>query len=138
MLVVFGRDDLVAAWVSHKTGDTFVPPYVGIGFTRDNQTLCAGALFTNWNGSNLEISLASDGGITRDNIRAVYRYAFLDCKANRLTAHTRRSNRAMRELLPRLGFSKEPEGVMRKFYGPRRGDDAFVYAAFADTVRKWL
>jgi hypothetical protein len=27
---------------------------------------------------------------------------------------------------------------LRKFYGPRRGDDAFVFGAFPETVRKWL
>ena len=138
MNAVFGHDDLVAQWVSAKTGDVYSPPYACIGFTRDGQSLCAGVVFNNWNGSNVEISLASDAGITRDNIRAVYRYAFLQCGANRITAHTKRSNRAMRALLPRLGFSKEPEGVLPRFYGPKRGDDAFVYGAYPETVRKWL
>jgi RimJ/RimL family protein N-acetyltransferase len=135
---VFGHDDLVAQWVSQKTGDVYSPPYACIGFTRDNQTLCAGVVFNNWNGSNVEISLASDGGITRENIGVVYRYAFVQCKANRITAHTRRSNRKMRALLPRLGFSKEAEGVLPRFYGPKRADDAFVFGAYPETVRKWL
>jgi RimJ/RimL family protein N-acetyltransferase len=138
MQPVFGHDTLVADWVSQKTGDVYSPPYAAIGFTKDGKSLCAGVVFNNWNGSNVEISLASDGGITRDNIRTVYRYAFVQCGANRITAHTRRANRTMRELLPRLGFTKEAEGVLRKFYGPRRGDDAFVFGAFPETVRKWL
>lgn len=137
MQPVVGHDGLVASWVSQKTGDVYVPPYTCIGFTRDGQTLCSGVVFTCWNGSNVEISFASEYGFSREAIRYVYRYVFEGCKANRLTAHTRRSNREMRELLPRLGFTG-PEGVLRKFYGPRRGDDAFVFAAFPETVRKWL
>jgi RimJ/RimL family protein N-acetyltransferase len=135
---VFGHDDLVACWVSQKTGDVYSPPYACIGFTKDGRSLCAGVVFTCWNGSNVEISFASERGFSRENIRTVYRYAFVQCKANRVTAHTRRSNRAMRALLPRLGFSKEAEGVLPRFYGPKRADDAFVYGAYPDTVRKWL
>ncbi len=138
MIPIFGHDQIVAEWVTQRTGDSICPPYSAIGFSRTGSTLCSGVVFTNWNGSNVEISLASDTGITRDNIRIVYRDVFVQCRANRLTAHTRRSNRKMRELLPRLGFSKEPEGVLPRFYGPKRGDDAFVYGAYPDTVRKWL
>lgn len=134
--LIFGHDAEVAAWVSEKVGYLISPPFVAIGATKDGQSLCGGAVFNNWNGANIEITLASDSALTRGTIRGVYDYVFNQSKATRVTAHTRRSNKAMRELFPRLGFTFE--SVAKRFYGPRKADDAFVYALFPDNARKWL
>ena len=138
MHLVFGRDELVCQWVCERIGMQIAPPYTAIGGTRDRQSLCAGTVFNCWNGANIDITLATDGGLSRGAIRGIYHYMFVQLGALRATAHTRRSNKKMRELLPRLGFTKEPEGVLRNFYGPHKADDAFVFALFPENARKWL
>jgi hypothetical protein len=121
--------------MSEKIGIVFIPPFVAIGATMDGQTLCAGALFNNWNGFNMDISLAADV-LARGAIRGVYEYAFNHAGALRLTAITRRSNKRMRDILPRLGFKHE--GVSFRYFGARRGDDAFRFALFRDDAQKWM
>lgn len=135
MILVFGQDELVAQWMSEKIGIQFVPPFVAIGATVDNRTLCAGALFNNWNGFNMDISLAADA-LSRAAIRDVYEYAFNQVKVVRLTALTRRSNRTMREMLPRFGFREE--GVSARYFGPKRQDDAFRFVLMRDDAQKWM
>jgi hypothetical protein len=135
LILVFGQDDLVAHWMSGKIGIVFVPPFVTIGATQDGQSLCAGVLFNNWNGFNMDISLAADV-LSRGAIRGVYDYAFNQTGALRLTAITRRSNRRMRDILPRLGFKHE--GVSFRHFGARRSDDAFRFALFRQDAEKWI
>ena len=134
--LVFGQDDIVAGWVSKKIGALISPPFVAIGVTRDGTALCGGTVFHHWNGHNLEITLASDGAITRGTLRAIYHYMFEQVDAGRVTARTRRSNKTMRDMLPRLGF--QFEGVSRRYYGPNKADDAFVFVLFPENARKFL
>lgn len=136
MRLVFGQYDLVADWVAERTGSLIAKPYVAIGAVREGDMLCGGAVFNNWNGHNIEITLASEGCLTRGTIRAVYHYLFVQSKAGRVSAQTRRSNKAMREMFPRFGFRFE--GVARHFYGPTRADDAFRFVLFPDNARKFL
>ncbi len=128
---MFGADAAIAEWLSQRLGQRMVPPYVCIGMTDDERTYCGGALFNNWNGFNIDISVAMDRPITRSALRAIHNYVFIQIKATRLTANTKRSNRRARKLLPRLGF--EFEGVARRFYGPNKSDDAFCFALFPES-----
>lgn len=134
--LVFDQHDLVADWVVERIGALIAKPYVAIGATRDGKTLCGGAVFNNWNGHNIEITLASEGCLTRGTIKAVYNYLFVQSKAGRVSAQTRRSNKVMRNMFPKFGF--EFEGVARNFYGPKRADDAFRFVLFPDNARKFL
>ncbi len=138
--LVYGDDFRVCAYIERRLKQVFSPPYVAIGATGDEgKTICGGALFNHWNGSNLEITLAVDPGvINRRTVGSIYSYAFRQAGARRLTAVTRRSNTAMRGLLPRLGFLPEPEGVLRQFYGPDRRDDGFVFVLFPKQAERWL
>lgn len=136
MIAVFGRDQLVAEFVSQGIGDHFSPPYVGIGFTRDERNLCGGALFNNWTGSNIDLSIYGPGSITRYAMGTLCRYAFKQISANRITARTRRSNKTIQRLLPRFGFTFE--GTQKRYYGPQRENDALLYALFPDAAEKWM
>ena len=133
--LVFGQDELVANWVSAKTRALIAPPYVAIGATRDGKTLCTGAVFNCWNGHNIDISLASENGITRGAIRAIYSYAFDQIRAGRVSAKTRRSNKTMRNMLPRFGFRFE--GVSQRYFGPTKADDAFLFVLLPENARKF-
>lgn len=136
MRLVFNEDAIVADWVSQKVGYIIHPPFVAIGATRDDKTLCGGAVFNGWNGHNIEITLASERCLTQGTIRGIYSYLFNQLRAGRVSAHTRRSNKIMRAIFPRLGF--QLEGVARRFYGPHKADDAFMFVLFPNDARKFL
>ena len=136
MKLVFARDDEVAEWVSERIGTIIPKPYVAIGATRDGKELCGGAVFNNYNHSNVDITLASDRCLTRGTIRGIFHYCFVQSKVNRVTAATRRSNKTMRKILRKFGF--EFEGIAKQYYGSSKKDDAFVYALFKDGAEKWL
>jgi hypothetical protein len=134
--LVFGADDLVASYVGANLQQIMVPPYTAIGGTVDGETLCIGAVFNQWNGSNLDISLYGPGALRRGAIRAVYHYAFEQTGAQRLTAITRRSNKTMQRLLPRFGF--QFEGTSKRFFGPSKADDGLRFVLFPEQARKWM
>ncbi len=136
MRLVYGRHDDVAEWVSERIGTIIAKPYVAIGATRDGETLCGGAVFNNYNGSNVDISLASDRCLTKGTIRGIFHYCFVQSKVLRVTAATRRSNKKMRRILRKFGF--EFEGIAKQYYGESRKDDAFVFALFKDKAARWL
>ncbi len=134
--LVFNEHDRVADWVSEKLSVLIAKPYVAIGATRDDINLCGGAVFNGWNGRNIEITLASDHCMTQGTIRGIYHYLFIQSKAGRVSARTRRNNYIMREMFPRFGF--EFEGVERRYYGPKKADDAFRFALFPEKARRFL
>jgi hypothetical protein len=134
MQLVFGQDELVAQWVGANLGVTIHPPFTAIGGTRDGMTLCAGAVFNQFNGSNIEITLFGPGCFNRGNVRAMYAYAFGQLQANRLSAKTHKRNKLVRRLLPRLGFVFE--GTLKNYYG--LGGDALMFRLDPAVARKWM
>lgn len=136
MQLVFGRDQLVCEWVAAKLGIVIVPPYTAIGATKDGKELCAGAVFNQWNGSNIEITLYAPHCMTRGGIRAIFDYVFKQLRAGRVSANAARSNKRGRRNLERFGF--EFEGVSKRFYGPTKADDAFRYGLLPEQASKWL
>jgi RimJ/RimL family protein N-acetyltransferase len=133
--LLFGADRVVCEWVQADLGVVIAPPYAAIGVVGDGK-LRGGVVFTRWNGANIDVTFAGRRCFSRSNIRRVYRYLFVQEKALRATAITRRSNHQMRDILPRLGFKHE--GVMRFYFGPTNRDDGFVYGLLLPNARKWL
>lgn len=136
MNLVFGEDRLVADWVGINLGLEIVPPYTAIGGTTDGDALCIGAVFNNWNKSNLDITLYGPGAIRRTAIRAIYHYVFNQLGAQRLTALTRRSNTLMRKKLHKLSFKYE--GISERYFGPHRSDDAIRFVLFPQNAERWM
>lgn len=131
---MFEQHDRVAQWVSEHVGAKMERPYVGLGISGDDgQTLCGGIIFNNWNGFNIDVTLALTEPLTRPIIQGVWYYVFEQSKATRVTARTMRSNKKTRELLPRLGFKFE--AVSPRWYGPDRKHDAFQFALFPENAR---
>ena len=135
MRLIFNDDARVAGWVSERIGHPISPPYVAIGMTDDGRLYCGGAVFNCWNGANIELTIAMERPVTRGILRALYHYVFIQSKATRLSAHTKRSNKKVARLLPKLGF--QFEGVAKRYYGPNKPDDALCYALFPDTTSKF-
>lgn len=133
MRLVFKEDEKVASFVSDRIGHVISPPFVAIGMTADGKRYCGGAVFNNWNGSNIEITVAMDKPVSRGVIRALHHYVFVQSKATRVTAHTRRSNKKAQRVLPRLGFKFE--GIAKRYFGPERQDDAICYVLLPEYSR---
>ncbi|MFA6984629.1 MAG: GNAT family protein [Arenimonas sp.] len=136
MQLVFGQDELVADWVGVNLGTEILPPYTAIGGTIDGRSLVLGAVFSQWNGSNLEITLYGPGALKRGPLRAFYHYAFIQLNATRVSANVKRANKRMLKAMTRLGF--EFEGTSKRFYGPTKQDDALRFAMFPDTAKDWM
>jgi hypothetical protein len=132
--LVFGQDELVAQWVGINLGVTIHPPFTAIGGTKDGRTLCTGAVFNQFNGSSIEITVFSVGRLDRGCLRAASQYVFGQLGANRLSARTRKSNKRMRKHLPRLGFAFE--GTLKNYYGP--GEDALMFRLDPAVAKKWM
>ena len=101
--------------------------------TDDDRLYCGGAVFNNWNGANIDLTIAMDAPPTRGIIRALQHYVFVQSGATRVSALTRRSNKRVQKLLPRLGFAFE--GTRKRYFGPHRADDAFAYGLLPENMR---
>lgn len=137
MKLVLGDDEAVAHWASVKLGvGSFYPPYVAFGVVDDEQILCGAIIFSEFNGFNIEASVAGRATAKRGFLRAALDYAFVQNKCTRLTCRTKRSNKTVCRQLTRLGFKYE--GTMKNYFGPDRGDDAILYALFPKDAARWI
>jgi hypothetical protein len=136
VIVIADRHEAIALWVGDKLGIRFAPPLQAIGFAADNGWLRGGAVFTGFNGCNIDITIAGHGCMTRSNLQTVYTYVFGQLGCERMTARVRRSNLPMRRLLethPWLGFRQE--GMQRRYWGPTEHDDVIVYGVLRSDFR---
>jgi RimJ/RimL family protein N-acetyltransferase len=136
MRLLFGQDNEVGRYVGEKLWLSIHPPFVAIGIVSDDGKALGGFVYNNYNGSNLEISYYGPGTLTRPIISAAFwGYPFNDADVLRLTATTRRSNKLVCQLLPRLGFIYE--GTLRNYFGPEKGDDGIVYRLSRRDAERW-
>jgi RimJ/RimL family protein N-acetyltransferase len=115
--LVYDRKEEVAAYLESKLETTLTPPFLTIGIEEDGK-IVGGWLFNEYNGWNIEISVALSRPLTRGMIRAVNHYVFQQLKCRRVTARCRESNEKSATLIRRLGFRHE--GRQPFYYG----DDA--------------
>lgn len=135
---LFEHDRAVADWVSKKLGRIIYPPYSAIGWLDDSGTLYGGAVFTNCNGSNVEVTIYGPGAFTKSALRLGIRYVFEGLKVNRLTATTERRNKTMCKFLARRSVGFVHEAVQPRMFGPYRANDGIVFRMMRDDARKWL
>ena len=112
--LVFGRDADVVPYLEDRLNVKLTPPYTTIGIEQDGR-IVGGWLFNDYNGHNVEISVALDRPLTRGMIRAVSDYVFRQMKVRRVTARCRESNQKSAALIRRLGFRWE--GRLPFYYG---------------------
>lgn len=135
MEIVTGCDDDVAKWASIKLGQQVCPPYLCVGFA-DQGVWQGAAIFNDYNGTNVELTIYGPGCLTREAIRFVFDYAFRQLHVLRVTARTRRGNADMRKLLPRIGFMFE--GTAKRYFGPTKQDDALLFVMFPANADRWI
>lgn len=131
MNLLFGHDKIVAEWVAKQANSKpFVQPFTAFGFLDSSGTLTGGAVFTGYNGDNVELSLAGRAAATRSGWAAIVDYVFSQLKCSRLQMHTRKSNRrVLRMLAHRLGV--QYEGVAHQYFGR---EDGIVYSLTIDEL----
>lgn len=135
MSLLFGHDKAVADWVSSKVGKEFHAPYTSIGIVSSEGRLTGGFVFNSYTQDGINMSLAGDVA-KRGVWVAVADYVFKQLGCSRLAVQTRRSNKIVKKLAPRLGFKFE--GIARNYYGK---EDGFVYSMTKDDLpaffQKW-
>lgn len=124
MQLVFGHDAHIAQWAAENLGVEISPPFIAIGIV-DESGLRGGIVYNHYNRFDIEMSIFGPGCMRRGIIRAALSYPFDQLGVLRVSAQTRRDNKSMRAMLPRLGFKFE--GVRERHYGPNRRDDAFLF-----------
>lgn len=123
----------VAAYVSRRLGVTITEPSRVFGFATDaKRPLCA-AVFNDFNGSNIEMTIVAEpGGISRGVIRYIAHYVFRKCGCRRLTVRTKKRNKKAAQMALRFGFTFEH--VSRRFFPD---DDAVVFRMLREECR-WI
>jgi RimJ/RimL family protein N-acetyltransferase len=118
-MIALDRTEEVAAFVARAAGKPFHPPFTAIGVANDAGALIGGFVFTGFNGDGIEVSVAGRGIASRSAWRAALAYVFDQLGCARMQMHTRKSNVAVRRILPRFGVKYE--GTARRFYGNESG-----------------
>lgn len=131
MNLLFGHDKTVAEWVAaqaHSKAPT--ADFTAFGFVNASGALTGGCVFTGYNGTSIELSLAGRAAATRGGWAAITHYVFEQLKCTRLQMHTNRRNKhTLRMLAGRLGVRYE--GVARRYFGK---DDGIVYSMTVDDL----
>lgn len=137
MRLLFGQDVYVADYVSAGLGLAIRPPYTAIGVISSSGSLVGGIIFHAYNGSVIEMTAYCPQSMKRGVIRGIAHYVFVQLGCNRLYARTRRNNRSMCKMFPKIGFSFKC--VLEQHFGPEKKDDAVLYSIGKDVaLQRWL
>jgi hypothetical protein len=120
------QDLAIAAWTwkAFKLSPVYINRAFGI---LDNSELVGSIIFSNYNGSNLEVSYYAENMITSGIVRAMARFILEVFHVQRVTFHIKRTDR--RRLAKHLvHFGAKFEACMRDYYGD--GNDALQYVMF--------
>lgn len=119
MIYLEGEHEIVSAYVSGQTGDPYANVVRSLGVLTDEGRIIGGFVFTRYTGHGVEVSLAGRGCIMREAWQRVGNIVFGELACQRLAVTTRRSNKRVCRLAPRLHFRFE--GIARKYFGDEDG-----------------
>jgi hypothetical protein len=117
------ENEAIAGFIEQKLQIKLCPPYTAFGFASDdNRPMCA-ALFNDFSGANIEMTIyAEPGGISRQVLRYLANYVFVKNGCRRLTVRTKKRNKRVLQLAPRYGFKYEC--IAKNYFAD---DDAVVF-----------
>lgn len=130
-MILLGHDEIVSDWVGKINGKPFIEVCKAIGIVNDDGRLTGGYVFTGYNGSSIEVSLAGKASITRGGWRVVTAYVFDQLKCSRLQVHTSMKNKRVRKIIGNSFPKGSFEGISHRFYGD---SDAATYALTIDNL----
>lgn len=92
MSLLLGKDARVAKWVVEKVQASIFEPFTAIGITASDGTLKGGIIFHDWNGANLELTIALDRPLLHGEVKGLRHYVFDQLNAKRVTFRTLATN----------------------------------------------
>lgn len=127
--------EMVGAYVTEKIGGMTLTPgmFSAMMVLDDNNDFVAGIVFSNFRGTDVEVSCASDTPAAwRPHVcRAIFKYVFEQLGCVRCTSITVKGNRKARSFLESLGF--QLEGNVRLGYDGTK--DALIYGLLRSECR---
>ena len=137
MMLVPGHDRAVADWAGAQLGVHFTEPFKALGVVNSDGLLIGASIFGDYYpGGNIEWTYVGHGSLRASILKDIAHYCFVQLAASRVTAKTRRSNKLVRRLLPKAGFSFET--TQKRYFGPSKDDDALVFVLRKEDASKWL
>lgn len=132
--VLLGHDELVSRWIAAQLKDgADLSGAVAFGAVRDNH-LVGGIAFTELRQPDIRVTVAGYGNwLSRRLLRTGFAFAFIDQDCRRMTAMVKRTNKASRKLVEKLGFKLE--GTHRQAFAD--GGTMLSYGMVRDEC-KWL
>lgn len=133
MQLVTGRDAEVAAWTFDICRVRPMQFNMALGLVDQGQ-LVGSIMYTNWNGSDIEVHFYGPKKLTRKIVRLIFGIAALQFNVNRVTVRTRKDH--MARGVQKLGAIYE--GTIRRLYGPTDEDRhaGRQYVFFRETIEK--
>lgn len=113
-MIITEPTNLIAAWVGHRIGCEFRPPYTAIGCLIDGRIVGA-AVFNMWTKFDIECSVATSGRIPRELMKACRDYAEKQLGVTRITFRTKSDNVAAQNVL--VGLGAHAEGIQHGYFG---------------------
>lgn len=131
--LVFGHDDTCLQWLNRKWGgDIGRVPQAVIGIVDGNGVLHGAIPLWQENAFTWEVGVYSEGVIGTAVTRQFFALMFYDLCAQRLQMKTERTNKRMKKLAPKMGWTFE--GIARGYYG---SGDALCFGMTPETCR-WI
>ena len=137
-MLIYGHDRELALWAGKHLGyeGAIGAPQnpVAIGVERSGRIVAA-AVFYDYRLTSIEVTFVTTTPrwASRDNIKAILSYPFLQLRCRRLTAITEACNVEARAFLRRLGFRQEgvhPDGF--------ESGDGISYGLLRRDAERWL
>lgn len=133
-MLIYGHDAALAKWAGDRLGISDWGPCRAIGVVRGHH-IAAVAVYHQYRHPGIEISFVTTDRhwATRDAIRGILGYPFLQLGCKRITAITEATNQRTRAFLCRLGFREE--GIHPDAF---ESGDAVTYGLLRRDASRWL
>lgn len=132
-MILYGPQPYLLDWAARRLGMDWGPAKA-IGVVRRHEVVAV-VVYNQWRHPNIEASIASETPLwaSREALRAILAYPFIQLHCKRVTATTEATNQRARAFLCRLGFREEgvhPDALP--------SGTAITYGLIARDAARWL
>ena len=97
----------VGEWVADRAGGKYhAEAMQAIGLVKENKII-AGVIFERYNGESLWVHIAAEGRLTPSFVKAICKYAFVDCDVKKVIGTVTSGNVKAIKFDESLGFTEE-------------------------------
>ena len=123
----------LAQFYEENTGLKLYMPYSAIG-VHDGANLLGVAIFTDYNGSNIELHGYGPGCFTKRSIKFLFNYVFNELECNILRARPSVNNKKAVNMLKKLGFKVECR--LEDYF--EKNVDALMFKYRKNWAKRWI